>query len=227
MSDTLWTVIHGDCLEVIPTLDIETPVLCMDPPYGIAHASGQRGPWQNRQIANDADTVCRDAVLNLLPQSPALVFGSWKVAAPAGSHTAIVWDKGMASGMGDLSVPWKPNWELIFVIGRGFSGYRGSGILSGHTVVTWASRGRLHPNEKPVSLWMELLSKCPPGTILDPFAGSFSLGVAAVRLGRRYVGIEIDADWAEQGRERLQAEQEGSTLQARKHGQLPLLSRCG
>jgi site-specific DNA-methyltransferase (adenine-specific) len=99
--------------------------------------------------------------------------------------------------MGDLSIPWKPNWELVFVLGDGFEGPRTTGVLSGDTVVTWATKGRCHPNLKPVGLMRRLLEKCPPGTILDPFMGSGTTLRAAKDLGRRAIGIEIEEKYCE------------------------------
>lgn len=99
--------------------------------------------------------------------------------------------------MGDLSIPWKPNWEEIYVAGRGFAGARNSSILSGHSVVTWASKGREHPNMKPVSLLERLIEKCPPGVIADPFAGSGATLVAAKNLGRKVVGVELEERYCE------------------------------
>ena len=51
---------------------------------------------------------------------------------------------------------------------------------------------REHPTEKPLSLMVELVSKCPQGTILDPFMGSGTTGVACANLGRKFIGIEIE-----------------------------------
>jgi site-specific DNA-methyltransferase (adenine-specific) len=193
------TIYHGDCREVLP---LSAEVLVTDPPYGIGHESG----WENAlpAIVGDRDTSLRDAVLSAW-SGPALVFGSWRRDVPVGAHTCLVWDKGLAAGMGDLSVPWKPNWEAIYVIGRGFSGTRDTSVLSGHTVVTWngCSFGRQHPNEKPVSLLTILLLKCPAGSVLDPFMGSGSTLRAAKDLGRRAIGIEIEERYCEIAAKRL------------------------
>ena len=52
--------------------------------------------------------------------------------------------------------------------------------------------GRTHPNEKPVSLMRELMKKLSRGcTVVDPFMGSGTTGVAAVHLGLRFVGVEM------------------------------------
>lgn len=191
----------GDCREILPTLP-KVDVLLTDPPFGINHASGWDGPYKGKAIANDETTEIRDDVLAFWGNRPALVFGSWRFPVYHAKQ-AIVWDKGEASGMGDLSIPWKPNWELIFVLGDGFSGARSTGILSGYTVVTWASKGRLHPNMKPVSLIQSLLVKCPEGVILDPFMGSGTTLLAAKLEGRKAIGIEIEERYCEIAANRL------------------------
>jgi hypothetical protein len=197
---TIWL---GDCLEILPSLSAD--VLVTDPPYGINYASGMANALPG--IANDGDLYARDAVLSKW-NGPALVFGSWKRPAPSGAHTCLVWDKGPASGMGDLSIPWKPNWEAIFVIGRGFIGARDSSVLTGHRVLTWNSVafGRQHAHEKPVSLMRALLSKCPPGVVIDPFLGSGSTLRAAKDMGRSAIGIEIDERYCEIAARRLAQE---------------------
>ena len=81
-----------------------------------------------------------------------------------------------------------------------------------------------HPTQKPLPLMLELLSDFtdPDELILDPFAGSGTTGVAALRLGRRVILIEREQKWADLCRERLRAEEDGSTLAARRAGQVPL-----
>jgi len=193
-SDDLVTLYHGDCLEVTDWLAAD--FLVTDPPYGYSHSSGWEGRFKGEVIANDHDISTRDAALSLWGNKPALVFGSWRMPRPDGTHTVLIWDKGPAAGMGDLSVPWKPNTEEIYVIGRGFVGSRDSSVLSGATVVTWASKGREHPNMKPVSLMGALVAKCP-GVIADPFAGSGSTLVAAKALGRSAIGVELEERYCE------------------------------
>lgn len=81
-----------------------------------------------------------------------------------------------------------------------------------------------HPTKKPVDLMMNLVSDFtdPDETILDPFSGSATTGAAALRLGRRFIGCEIDATYHALAFERLAAEEAGSTLQASRAGQVPL-----
>lgn len=197
------TLYHGDCLtEHREWLDAD--VLVTDPPYGYNFASnmsdgGRLGssPWKGEAIANDETVEARDDVLADWGDRPALAFGSWKRPRPEKTRMVLIWDKGLGVGMGDLSIPWRPNWEEIYVLGSGFAGHRGTSILSGHTVVSWASKGRAHPNMKPDTLMRELISKCPPGTVADPFAGSGSTLIAARNLGRHAIGVELEEKYCE------------------------------
>lgn len=81
-----------------------------------------------------------------------------------------------------------------------------------------------HPCPKPVLLMLDLVSDFtdPGELVLDPFAGSGTTGVACLRLGRRFIGIEKDAKYAAIARERLRAESQGLTLRDARAGQLPM-----
>ena len=184
------TLYLADCMDVLPTLGGVDAVVT-DPPYGISHSSNHGASWQGRQIANDADTSARDSALEGFENVAA--FGTWKTPPIAGAKGALVWDKGPAFGMGDLSFPWKGSWEMIYLRGRIWRGTREEGVLRGHIQVSWESRGRSHPHQKPVSLIAALLKKLPrDAVVLDPFMGSGTTGVACAKLGRRFIGIEID-----------------------------------
>lgn len=192
------TLILGDCRVVIPTLQDIACVLT-DPPFGIGYTSGWRTDalWSEGEIRGDEDVAVRDAALALLPPDlPKLVFGSRKAPLPPGHKMTLTWDKGPALGMGDLSLPWKPSTEEIYVLGKGFVGKRDEGAAIYHPPVqSMAKNGRRHPNEKPVGLLAKLLRKMPPGTVCDPFMGSASCGEAAVKMGRPFVGVEVDPEY--------------------------------
>lgn len=83
---------------------------------------------------------------------------------------------------------------------------------------------RVHTTQKPVPLMLELveLFTDPNEIILDPFAGSGTTGVACLRLGRRFIGVEKDAKYAAVARERLAAESQGLTLRDARAGQTSL-----
>lgn len=89
----------------------------------------------------------------------------------------------------------------------------------------WAERVD-HPCPKPVSLMLELveLFTDPDELILDPFAGSGTTGVAALRLGRRAILIEKDPKYAALATERMKAEERGQSLREYRAGQLPMFA---
>ena len=62
----------------------------------------------------------------------------------------------------------------------------------------------------------------PGDIVLDPFCGSGTTGVACIRLGRRFIGIEKDAKYAAVAQERLLAESQGLNLRDARAGQLPM-----
>lgn len=204
-ADDFVTLYHGDCRASAFWLDAD--VLVTDPPYGIGYKSGSRRAALADSIVGDSDTSLRDLALDLWgarrPGRPALVFGSWRAARPAFTRARLIWDTKGALGMGDLSIPWKPSDQEIYVLGRGFVGRRDSNVLTCAPVQAMARNGRVHPHEKPVDLMMRLIDKCPPGVVADPFAGSGSTLVAAKRLGRRAIGVELDERYCEIAATRL------------------------
>jgi DNA modification methylase len=184
------TLYLGDCREILPTLG-KVDAVVTDPPYGISHSSNHGASWEGSKIANDGDTSVRDEVLQRFDNVAA--FGTWKTPPIDRTKGALVWDKGPAFGMGDLRFPWKGSWELIYVRGNAWRGVRDEGVLRGHIQVSWESQGRAHPHQKPVTLCEALLQKLPANfIILDPFMGSGTTGVACAKLGRKFIGIEIE-----------------------------------
>jgi DNA modification methylase len=158
------------------------------------------------QIAGDQSEALRDQVLRLAKWKAAYVFGSPKVRKPFWDIRAVlIWDKGEHVGMGNLQIPWKPNYEEIYVLGDGFKGRRDSSILKFNAIAGCVGRvtSRLHPTEKPVDLLRYLLGKCDAQTVLDPFMGSGTTLRAAKDLGLKAIGIEIEEKYAEIAAKRM------------------------
>jgi site-specific DNA-methyltransferase (adenine-specific) len=181
----------------------EASVLVTDPPYGINYRTNQARHVLPRSIVGDSDTGLRDWVLDLWYPRPALVFGTWKRPIPEDTRQVLIWDTKGALGMGALDLPWKPAHQQIYVIGEGFQGRRDSDVLRFAPVQSMAYNGRVHPHQKPVELMRELISKCPPGSVIDPFMGSGSTLRAAKDLGRKAIGIEIEERYCEIAVQRL------------------------
>lgn len=207
-DDGQCVIYHGDCRE-IDAWDIAGGVMVTDPPYGMAHRSGKSGAFGDCRIVGDETPDTRDEVLAKWSPRPALVFGRWSVPKPFGTKATLIWDKGDLIGMGDLSLPWGPSTEEIYVLGTGFVGKRGRSVLRYQGIGPYQqARGeRVHPTQKPISVLLDLISKCPPlATIVDPFMGSGTTLRAAKDLGRTAIGVEIEERYCEIAANRLAQE---------------------
>lgn len=209
-SDEWVTLYHGDCRDVTEWL--EADVLVTDPPYGIGwslpayltpgRTSGQWGT-PHEGILNDEDTSARDEVLAMWGDRPALVFGSSERPPPPRTRRTLVWQKPADSGMFGSTI-WRKDWEPIFMVGKWpqIPVSASSIITTGHGSHREYAQG-IHPHAKPLDTLQKLIGKCPPGTIADPFAGSGSTLVAAKRLGRKAIGVELDERYCEIAAKRL------------------------
>ena len=192
----------GDCREILPLLP-KVGALISDPPYGISAllgmgggSNGDGGMWKGVAIAGDESLEARDMAIERTG-APFAVFAKAATAAPLGTKATVAWDKGGHTGAGDLSMPWKPSFELVYIGGNGWAWEtRIGGVVRVNAVsgcVGAANDGvRSHPFEKPVAIMRHFCERAPSGTILDPFMGSGTTGVACVKLGRKFIGIEID-----------------------------------
>jgi DNA modification methylase len=142
----------------------------------------------------------------------------------------IVWDKG-PMGMG---WHYRRSYETVLVgqkRGAACKWYDESSMIENiirpgqYGIAKIIPRADQHPTEKPWQLAAHFirLHSQPDELILDPFCGSGSTGIAARRMGRNFIGIELDPVWAEVAQEKIEAESVGQTRDQFKAGQLSLL----
>lgn len=114
----------------------------------------------------------------------------------------LIWDKRQ---MG-LGLKFRRSFECILVLEKGKPVYRGSALPTLLSVTRVSAA--LHPHTKPLPLLERLIAASSDlgDVVLDPFAGSGSTLVAAARLGRRYVGVEVAPEYAEIARVRVATE---------------------
>jgi DNA modification methylase len=202
-ADDQVTLYLGDCREVTEWLAAD--VLVTDPPYGIGWKRGQndaRGSRAHAGIAGDADTTCRDEVLEEWGARPGVVFGSFAAPPPARIKQWLVYRKPPDAGVVGSVTGFRRDIEPVFLVG-GWP--QRSPVWSSLVTTAAASAGNPygpagrtgHPHAKPLDLMERLISACPPGAIADPFAGSGSTLVAARNLGRRAIGVEVEERYAE------------------------------
>ncbi len=159
--------------------------------------------------------VLTECVRVLKPGAPLAVFCDWRqvgatidaVQAAGATYRGItVWDKGVGSRprMGGF----RNQAEFVIVGSKGkidTALAEQVGCLPGVFLVpVTRAEKRHHITQKPISLMEQLVRVCPPGgLVLDPFAGSGTTGVAAVKTGRRFIGFEMVPEIAEVAEARL------------------------
>ena len=184
------TLILGDCLEVMLTLG-KVDAVVTDPPYGL-------GDWNNRGT---------------------------NAARPFDSEITQQWDQPISQehisafcGLSKHQIVWGGNYLMDFLPSTKQMFVWNKGIRNMHfndCEIAWCSQFReacrvfdyspsssepkQHPTQKPVALMKWCIKHLPADaqTILDPFMGSGTTGVACVKLGRKFIGIEIDPDYFE------------------------------
>lgn len=177
----------GDCRDIVPTLG-EFGAVVSDPPYGMEFRSNHR-TVKHAAIANDGNADLLVWACQLKPTHSTYCFGRWDNMADVPPPKSILtWVKNNWS-MGDLQHEHARQTEIVFFYpGKDHDFPRGR-----PTDVLEAIRtgNGYHPTEKPVDL-MERLIGFTRGAVLDPFMGSGTTGVAAVKAGRNFTGIEIE-----------------------------------
>ncbi len=230
-----WCLLQGDCLEVLPTMaDKSVAHVITDPPYNArTHARARSLKDGGSDIPIDfAPLASFSFVLDLLRVSARWVvafcaveqIGNYSTAAgDAAWIRAGIWNR--PDGTPQLSAD-RPGQgaEGIAIMHRAGAKRWNSGGKRGLWTCGVERVDRNHPTPKPVSLMVELISDFtdPDDIILDPFAGSGTTGVACLRLGRRFIGIEKSPEYARIATERLAAEENGLSLRDVRHGQLPM-----
>jgi len=180
------TLYLGDCRDILPTLG-KVDAVVTDPPYGIGKdgqkrtTGGHGGRKAYEFLGWDAERPDSETFALLLAAGHHHVIWGGNYFADLFPATGkwLVWDKGQRIKQSDGELAWtnKQGALRIFDLNR----------------VALMTDGAEHPTQKPVELmrW-SILQLDNVETILDPFMGSGTTGVAAVKLGRRFIGIEIE-----------------------------------
>lgn len=190
-QDDLVTLYHGDCRELLPTLDVGGMVVVTDPPYGMGYQHGLRKggvAYGNDGVTIVGDDEPFDPRPILVLDLPTVMFGANHYAdrLPA-ARGWLVWDKRDGDGPTDQSDA-ELAWTNVLSVVRVYSARWRGAMRQGRE----QREGRVHINQKPVALMAWVIRQMPEGVVLDPFAGSGSTLVAAKEAGRRAIGIEID-----------------------------------
>ncbi len=184
------TLYLGDCFEITPTLG-EFDSVVADPPYGMSFQSNMRKNKHDK-IANDTSLNALLWTCGLPASHSKYIFCRWDnlydVPKP---RSLVTWVK-KGQSMGDLNHEHGRQTESILF----YPGKEHHFPLARPTDCIHAPRSgnELHPTEKPIQL-MRPVVKWTAGVVFDPFMGSGTTGLACIKLGRKFVGIEIDSKY--------------------------------
>jgi site-specific DNA-methyltransferase (adenine-specific) len=177
------TLYLGDCMDVLPALG-QVDAVITDPPYGINAGQMSLGKWATSRMEKlDWDKVAPSAdVLEAVLRAgkKAVLFGGNYFGLPP-TRNFLVWDKGAGFKGRDFA-------ECEFAWCSWDANARS---LTYDPLARGDYKDKQHPTQKPVSVMLWAIQHAgDAATILDPFMGSGSTGVAAVQLGRKFIGIE-------------------------------------
>ena len=193
------TIFCGDCRDILPYLP-DVDVVLSDPPYGINFQSNHR-KIKHKKIMNDA-SLPLDLIYLAMSKAKraAYFFCRWdNLCQMPPPRSVIAWVKNNWS-MGDLKHEHGRQWEACC-----FYPKAGHEFIERIPDVIHCHRtgNVLHPTEKPVPLLKRILAANVCECVLDPFMGSGSTLRAAMDLGKKSIGIEIDEKYCELAVKRL------------------------
>lgn len=182
------TLYLGDCREILPTLP-KADACVTDPPYGIGEAAGKNASRGNLAPATDyGDDDWDDAPISPELLASVLSAARWHVIFGGNFYTLpssscwLVWDKENTGDFADCELAWTNMPKAVRRLRWMWNGMLRKG-----------NEARVgHPTQKPLGVMEWCLDQLPAGTrtILDPFMGSGTTGVACVKRGFAFTGIE-------------------------------------
>ena len=199
------TLYLADCLDVLPTLP-KVDAVITDPPYGIGMDGGNIGYKGFNDFARLGwDVAPPDAALislTIAAGSKAVIWGGNYFQLPP-SRCWFIWDKG-AGFKGRTYAEAELAWTSLDANTR---------VFLHDPLARGDYKGKSHPTMKPEALMRWCINEAgSPSTIIDPFCGSGSTGVAAMQLGKKFIGIEREQEYFDTACIRIENAQRQSVL---------------
>ena len=195
----------GDCREIMPNL-ASVDALISDPPYGIDLDTAKSGNQHRQQFAKiiDDDKLFDPSHLMDFPDVILWGVNNYCHAIPPRIGQWYFWDKVTQNALKVRIAEGEYAWHKKGTKPRAFRH-----LWSGAYRASEAGERAVHPTQKPVVLmqWCMDAAKLPEGaTVLDPYMGSGSTIIAAIRSGRKAIGIEKDPEHFKTAVERIKRE---------------------
>lgn len=207
---------RADCLEVLPQLEPgSVDCVVTDPPYFVPAQHYQTRKQFRRNFSDLGilehfvrdlfalldDVICNDGVVYMFCDGQSYPLFYWHAYQVCKSVRPLVWNKVICIN----GYSWRHQHELILFGERPDAKPIRTGDGDVLTCRAVPIDDRKHGAEKPVELLERVVEKCGP-LILDPFMGSGTTGVACIRTGRKFIGIEIDEGYFNIAVRRIKAE---------------------
>jgi site-specific DNA-methyltransferase (adenine-specific) len=190
------TLFLGDCMDILPTLG-KVDAVITDPPYGIGQDGGAQRTRGSKKTNGDKlgwdKTRPEKQIFELMEAAGDIRIywgGNYFADYLPASMGWLYWDKKMGGDFADGELAWTSQHKAL----RQFT-------------LRNKNKGREHPTQKPLGLMLWCIEQCKnnPQTILDPFMGSGTTGVAAIQMGRKFIGIEREPKYFEIACKRIEA----------------------
>ncbi len=187
------TLYLGDCMDILPTLPKVNAVIT-DPPYGIgagakSFKNGTRKANVEYSYGEWDSSAPDDNLINLILELSeiSVLWGGNYFSLPP-SKCWLVWDKCTGeNSYADAELAWTNIRAPVKLIRKAWIGANAKD-----------TNVRLHPTQKPVDVMKWCIEQAGDvETILDPFMGSGTTGVAAIQMGRKFIGIEREPKYFE------------------------------
>jgi len=184
------TLYLGDCHEILPTLG-KIDAVVTDPPYGTGDLMHKGNNVKWAMVAEQKTWDVPTPIVSELPllADEVIIWGGQFYALPP-QRGWLVWNKiirNFTSSVCELA------WTNLSIPVDAFDYSHGQLV----------HEGKEHPTQKPLPLMKWCIEKTKAETILDPFMGSGTTGVAAAQLGRKFTGIEIEPKYFDIARRRV------------------------
>ena len=219
----MYKLYNGDCIKVMDRLikeGVEVDCIITDPPYLIDYRCNRRVVMDKfDKILNDKESHdliigCIEKSYNILNENSSIyMFCSWhhidffkqEFEKKFKLKNIIVWNKNN-HGTGDLKGSYAPKHEFILYGHKGRCLNKSKRIADVIDCAKVKSKDMVHSTEKPIELLEKFInmSTNKSDLILDCFLGSGTTGVACANTNRRFIGIELDENYFNIAKERIE-----------------------
>lgn len=209
-------LIQGDCLEKMKDIpDGSVDLVLTDPPYGIDASTRTRSKsfggddgfsvmfFLDDYLKEFSRVLKDDGAVYIFTRYDVMSYWWMRIKLYFQMKNCLIWSKG-GGGLGDLHGSYLPDYEMIIFATKGGHKLRGKRETSVWNISK--EKAEHHIAQKPIAILEKIIKKSTDenDTILDPFMGSGTTLVAAKNLGRNAIGIELDPEYFNIAKERIE-----------------------